>query len=308
MNSKIIAAIALSAIVGCATQPVKPSANEVELGQEIELLIEQKAAELRLQKTPISPNASLTGGRAFINTRTLPEALDKQTAEQVKLAVKSELEEKGYMMVSQRRSAHLVVDLGSGYRKLQPVEIGLRRPDSSRGSGSSAVTVREKKVVNGKVIYARRSQPAASKKPYLVVQVSANSYGKRPTRLSYMSLWSPESEWTGYQRALLSKLKKEMSNMLLMAPTKEVAMDGEPGCTPRFGYYQKNQIVTEILNGSPAEKAGLRVGDEILAIDSEPGREQGRDEIYESMIAVPIKLKRKDQIVRSSIQSEIMCE
>src|SRR5688572_1646125 len=58
-------------------------------------------------------------------------------------------------------------------------------------------------------------------------------------------------------------------------------------------------VVAEVIPGSPAAKAGLRVGDQILAVDDQPT--PTRDELIEAIGSkkvgdrVQLKLRRGDQ-------------
>jgi predicted metalloprotease with PDZ domain len=85
-------------------------------------------------------------------------------------------------------------------------------------------------------------------------------------------------------------------------------MKGDPSCAIRYGYTESNGKVLKVPKGSGAELAGMKVGDIILAIDSEsPANVVKNEEKYLKRLKVPLKLKRGDKIIRSEIQPTILC-
>lgn len=90
---------------------------------------------------------------------------------------------------------------------------------------------------------------------------------------------------------------------------RDLEIKGDPGCSSRFGFEQKDNRVTSVLKGSVAQRAGIKIGDVVLSVDSEPPTDAGYPaEIYEKQLKVPIKLKRGEKIIRTEISAKLACD
>ena len=83
-------------------------------------------------------------------------------------------------------------------------------------------------------------------------------------------------------------------------------------CAPRFGFTADGRgVVTLVIVGSPAARAGLRAGDVIEGLDSRPLAPDRPDvdaEVYEKRVVVPLKFNRAGVIQRAQIRPELVCE
>ncbi len=269
---------------------------------------EKSSSKLAVKKSPMSAQASLTGKNFSIETRYDKQSLSRESLDIIKSKLKQFLKTKGFVWVPKRRSAHLTVYIQSGYSALIPDSARKALKEAGiNPQGTVKVTKQEKRIENGKVVL-NNFKTFGEKVANFSITSYINDYGKRPTAGSWLTISAPQQEWTGYEDNLMKELEGQFKFLFVSAPAKNKKMKGDPGCVPRFGYEHENGKVIEVLNGSPAQKAGFKIGDMILSIDSESPLKQTDDKVYESRTQVPVKLKRKDKIVRTTIKSEIMCD
>lgn len=172
---------------------------------------------------------------------------------------------------------------------------------------------------DNKNIYSKVRSDIEGKTYELNYRGSSQEYGKRPKTVFYGYVKA------GTQKRLSEVLRdqapiwvKEFSQLKIEVPEKK--MKGPPGCLPRFGFevrVSRNSqgtvfTISEVLKSSAAEKAGLKVGDQIVGIDSVDyhsfSTKDESEKIYENQTEVPVKVLRAGKEVRTKIKSKISCE
>lgn len=273
-----------------------------------ELVVEFKAAPAQKQ---------VSGFRYYIDKKDLKNSLSPYIAQGLQKSIKARLEKQGYKLAKSMRKAHLIVQVASGKRtqrrSIESLITGNNDLDKAiqdigkkAGRLKGVTTSKTTTYINGK-LETKVTKTFEGKRPYFGLSAYIYSYGKRPEYLSHLNIWSPESEWTGYENKLTAKVTDRLKVLFPKAPKKNMAMKGDPACVPAFGYDRNENTVTEVIKGSSAEKAGFKVGDVILAIDSNPGSYNVSREVYEKSIEVPVKLKRGEKIIRTQVKSKIVC-
>lgn len=211
------------------------------------------------------------------------------------------LKQLGYTLVEARADADLWIDVE--YRPIL------------QSAKSQTLSVLE----GNKLIKSQVLADIESKTYVLDIRGSAQNYGQRP-KLLFSGFIK-----TGTQKRLAQVLRdkspgwaKELSQIIVQerkSPSK-----GKPGCLPRFGFEvtvaQSEQgftySISKVNNGSAAEKAGMKVGDELIAIDSMDynafSTSGNSDRVYEKMLVVPVKLMRDKKEVRTKIKPQMSCE
>lgn len=268
----------------------------------------QSQSELQVQKAPAPAQTKVTGKNVFVEERYATKSLSTVAAKNIIDSIKAMLTEKGYTIVDKRRLGHLTVYVQSTHTEAIP-EVARKVLKAAGLSPSSNVKVTQthKRIENGKVVL-NQTQNLTAQVASLNVIVYMYDYGQRPERLSWLTITSPEKEWTGFEADLEKEVKKQLKFLFLTAPNKNKKMKGDPGCIPRFGYEHENGKVIKVLKGSPAQTAGFKVGDTLLSIDSESPMGETSEKVYEAGTLVPVKLQRGEKIIRTSIKSKIMCD
>ncbi len=236
-------------------------------------------------------------GRTYHFDDTEPAySVEAQTVEKVKIIVRKKMTELGYEEVKARRKAYVSIYFVADWEKLADDDVTSVKTTTSR-------------IENGKVV--SQFSTDAKRLARFTLAVFTNTYGKRFTEVSRLFLKAPEAEWNGFEDQLLFSIERDFHGLIKAAPQVNQKMAGDPGCMPRFGYFSDRitEKVIKVSKKSPADRAGIRVGDQILAIDSLPPNEGLKsNQLYEDAVNVPVKFKRGDQILRAKMKPELICE
>lgn len=269
--------------------------------------------------------ASATAGDLYfletqMNVKSPSPVAQKALAE-LKEALRSKVEAAGYKAAKEPKAAHLLL----------LAELNVE--DHKEGSFRYRATVGSDPASRALVLIEGGT----------VLKLSAfaiqRSHGKRPVTVAQASTRGAQTSFAGAYAG-----KESISRIVnsFIIPKSGPAKDAElPGCYPSFGYrtmsapvepatlndlnaaFEKKDfkfapaqqfIVIKVVAGGPAQKAGLKIGDELLAIDSVPYEKfdtQAAGEeaaLYESKQPLPIKFKRAGKILRGSILPKIICE
>ena len=274
----------LLVFVGCATN--QPDATP-----------EQSAShQVDVTWTQIKPDTVIPGNIYNFDDSENKYSIDAQTLEKVKTIVRKKMAELGYQEVKTLRKAYVSVFIVADWEKLAD-------------DNASSVETTETRMQNGKIVSQFTTK--AKRLARFTIAMFTNSYGKRSSEVSRLFLKVPAEEWRGYEDQLLSSIERDFHGIMKAAPSSNQKMAGDPGCMPRFGYIsdRETEKVTKIWRKSPAERAGIKVGDQILAIDSMPINQSVEDnKMYEDGEKVPVKYKRGDKILRAQMQAALMCD
>lgn len=231
-----------------------------------------------------------TGDRVYLFDDGIEKFVGSKYKKKIRDLIESKLKLKGFKFVKKRVDSHLSIYL-----------------TAKKQNHGISVTQTIKHIVDGKVIRNNKKHSDGTEETFTIT-LFINDYGKRPLTSSWLSIDSPKGKLDKYKKKLLFSIESEFDSLFLKAPKTNKVMNGEPGCTPRFGFERNNKRITRVIPESPAEKAGFKVGDIILSIDSEPVANEISSHVYESRIKVPVKLSREKKIIRTEIQSAIICD
>ena len=251
------------------------------------------------RRSPINSAESLSGKRFFVEFER-SKTLSGSEMSKIKKRIEKEMIGLGFERAKSLRKAHVGLHIGSGYSTTSEEEFAgrLKKLDHALKTFLNQIPEDDGNLKDG---------PPGNANMFISVQ--GYHYGKRPRTLSWIEFISPEREWTQFEKQLQERLGEQFKFLMVKAPKKNTAMKGDPYCLPRFGYEldEDREVIKEILPDSPAKKSGLRVGDEIIAIDSVPANFETSPEVYENFITVPVKIRRNGKIVRTSIKPAVIC-
>lgn len=237
----------------------------------------------------------------------------------IKTKTEDQLKGLGFNLVKTRAEAHLWILLDYNVREY-PEAFTDQNVETTNGHVTGTVSVSESFVHEGRVHqYSVNSEQGPIGTLGMVVY--SQDYGQRPETLSWKRIRGPANS-VDFAVGIEKVADSWIRDLAQVKPLiKEKKQAGPPGCTPRFGFEVETfsienvpyKRVIEVLPKSPAQKAGIRVGDVILAIDSIPYADFSRDseksdKVYDLKVAVPIKFLRKTQEMRSHIKPKVMCD
>jgi hypothetical protein len=286
----------ITSLSGCTLDPVKETTTHVKETPNFYREINEKL--------------SLTGKVVYVSVYDegdIGKVLNQNHIQEFAKSLKDYLVKKGFTVTDKYSKGYSALYIaGDEYRP---------------GDKNSKVTetTSETTFVDGKVV--SNSQTVSTDHPLnrITIQWDINAYGKRPAKwfsLTYTSTKSLDDTFSDVTKTFFVNL----DSVLLASPPENTKMAGEPGCIPRFGYDERVVVedgreifkVTKVPVGSPAQKAGLHVGDIMDAIDSVPYTREWQTkppkDVYEKRVSVPIKFTRNGETIRSQIQAKIMCE
>lgn len=267
--------------ISCQQKPVQPSTLDALNDIEVHIHNPDRAVEI-------------TGKNYSIYWQDQDSLLSENFKKKVTLKVQNEMQKKGYTEVKTLRKGHITVFLTSS------------GPEEEQSRITIKTTTETFERVNNKVKYKKRTVEGVPAK--FEILLTSNSYGQRYKGFGSYSFVSNKKNWEGLEETLSLLVTEIPFSFLPAAPLKNQKMQGDPGCQPRLGYEVNPQgIITRVENGSPALDAGLKVKDQLIAIDSENYKVAISEEIYKSNLKVPIKFKRGETIHRAQIQPRIMC-
>lgn len=242
-------------------------------------------------------------GRTYnIDSSRLLAPLSKETVKKIADVVRKHMKELGYTEVPHRRKSYLTISIVTDVKSNIPQEL------ADKGlSKDSVIKTTTSHYENGKLTTTDEKQNAETARFAIGGQI--NRYGKRPELMNKLWLNSPAATWTAYEKELPEIVDQSWVGMFPPAPKENEKMQGDPGCLPRFGFDENELMIINVVKNSPAADAGMKVGDLIVALDSEkPKSNNYREELYIQRTKVPVKLKRGDKIIRTNIQARLMCE
>jgi len=220
---------------------------------------------------------------------------------------------KGYSTVSIGGDQHKPAFDSWGNPKVNEM---MKALDGDVPKEGSTVHVEETEVKDGKLV-KRTVVTDKTVLNRLVLCLDVNAYGLRPRRKFYFMI-SSEAALDSKMTEIFHMVVDQLDTFKLKPPPINEKMKGDPGCIPRFGFETVKKAdggnhyyeIDEIIPKSAAQKIDLRVGDRIEAIDSLPyGEWERKDtaEAYEKRFKLPVKIVRKGEVLRKTIQAEIMC-
>lgn len=270
----------------------------------------QPLIQSKLQEGASKP---LTGNLFFINVdkKKLDNELSKDLADFVVKSTEQFFTEKGFKSVTNSSKAHLIVHL---LHDRFIFDQGRFIPWTKEHEGLSPQTITKTTATirNGK-IQKKNREIISSFFQRLAIAPVVQEYGKRQVTLDVIVFEYRGKDWTKVKDELTSSFMKELAMLQIDPPAENLKTPGDPGCLPRFGFdlVEETATVRKVQANSPASKAGIRIGDVILAVDSQSYKDYDQrpdlDEVYEKSIEVPIKFKRGEKIFRRSIKSKILC-
>lgn len=242
-----------------------------------------------------SPSAEMTGKNYFIHWNDQDNLFPAKIKNRVVSKIQKEMQSKGYIEVNLLRKSHVTVFLNSS-------KSGVEEPDTETVSTTQTLVV-----IDGKKQFKTRTVKGIPVQ--FQIAISTNTYGQRFKYIANFSYISNKTDWYGLEESLAQLVEQTSFDSIPKAPLANKKMNGDPGCQPRLGYEENFRgVVTQIHKNSPAEDAGLKVGDQLLSIDSEDYRDAvEKEEIYKPNLKVPIKFKRGQEVIRSTIQARILC-
>ena len=269
--------------ISCQQKPVQSSTLQALNDIEVHIHNPDRAVEI-------------TGKNFSIYWQDYENLLSEELKKKVTLKVQNEMQKKGYTEVKTLRKGHITVFLTSdGPGKEQPGTI-------------VKTTTQKLERVNNEIKYKTHTVEGMPARFHIML--ASNSYGQRNRVFGSYSFVSNKKNWEGLEETLSMLVTEIPFSFLPTAPLKNQKMQGDPGCQPRLGYEVNPQgIVTRVEKGSPAFDAGLKVSDQLIAVDSENfDVAVSKEEIYKPNLKVPIKFKRGETIHRAQIQARIMCD
>jgi len=254
------------------------------------------------------PEINPTGNTLYLLPMDPAEkTINKQHQRMIQDFLTSYFRRQGFVVVDTLKEAYTSVYVGAG--QYFPT-VG--------GTKLIADEIEQTIVENGKVI-SHEKFSAANPSNWLGVTMAANTYGQRPKAMFAVKVYSP---WIldNYWNEVMTGIKEKLDAQTFTVPKENVKMAGAPGCGPRFGFDDRFVVngkdefykVTRVPKGSPGQKAGLKEGDVIEAVDSVPFVEWSANsdssEAYTKLIPVPIKYSRNGKTHRGTIQARVLCE
>jgi hypothetical protein len=256
--------------------------------------INAQANKLKVTKEPANASTEVPGKSYYFLKKDLNKHLSKRMTRVLSNYIKDLLKSKGYKEVKKYSEAYLSVSL-------------VAATAHERVNISSTTTTQ--KIVNGKIVENKTHENSENgERAWIILTNDILKHGKRPQKLSELKIKSPSKSWINHEDNLLKEIKNNTKSLFPKAPLKNMKMKGPPGCLPVFGYIKDaSGKVTGIRKGSAAEKAGIKVDDQLVAIDSHSPQRYVSDDVYENFISVPVKLERNGQVIRLSITPSILC-
>lgn len=248
----------------------------------------------------------------------VPESLFADASASV-LKIEKWFQDNGYTISQSRAKADFWVDLS--VRMLEP----LKSTDKTITTDVIQTETRTKAINGTNDIVVQRAVADKDGRLYDYSFLGGvQESGKRLAPTFYTSAKS------GSISALSERLRAEIPNWIAeltkiqvaaKAPSKKINSSQGPGCTPRFGFEfvrridgeQNAYVVHKVLKKSAADKAGVKVGDQIIGVDSQSYDEFLKNsksmlKVYDEKIEVPLKLRRGDKEIRSKIRAAVSCE
>lgn len=300
MNFKLL--LTLLFMVSCASAPIEDQITSDEKQDDI--------LTSRIQK---SERKDLTGNLVFINLdrKKLYSEVGADLTNLFIIQTREYLTKNGFKEIRKSSKAHLVVHIVHERFVFEKGRyVPLTKENKNLSSGPE--------IIQTVTTYSKGETSTRREiiSPYfqrLSIVPVVQEYGKRHAPLDFLGFSFRGENWNDVSDQLTSLLTSKMKGLNLHAPETNMKMAGDPGCLPRFGFDfdEETTTVNHIQPNSPAEAIGMKVGDVILAIDSQPYSDYNKrpdlEEQYSKGIEVPIKFRRKDQILRKNIKSKIMC-
>lgn len=288
--------IIFSFLLGCETSQKLPEINPIEQNS-----LKTETSELRVHlEQEQKPPYLLTGRNVFIAVGG-DDSVDKNCAAantqlaEFRKTLSINLESHGFKITTLPRKAHSQVFLAC--HEAPPIK-------------SMSATSRYE---NGMWI-TKKTESEMVRKSFLLIWTT-HEYGFRQKFAFNLSISTDQESWDDFLPKAILKANDEFAALNMTAPKEDLKMAGDPGCQPRFGFEAKldqddsqKYRVTEILPNSPAKISGLKVGDEIVAIDSIAyDNKDFPDTVYQTKIPIPLKFVRNGKVIRSSILPKIVC-
>jgi hypothetical protein len=249
-----------------------------------------RSTEIRVHRYPVPAEARLTGRNFYIQQRDYLPSISAEFRKKAEAVLRAELVSLGFKEVPSHRKAHLVAGITSDRFYL-----------NGEGQGYAL----------NQVTASQAAELGFFQTARLFVIFAPQAYGERLNNFASVVFESPGAEWTGYEAPLLEALTTQLKGVMIKAPDSDQKMKGDPGCYPRFGFdNDTNGKVVVIVKGSPADRAGIKVGDLLLAIDSQEvgGEKTNYESVYKNFEKVPVKLKRGEEILRKEMKPTLLCD
>lgn len=304
---KVVTLVGLLFLIACETTTPKKTVDHLRLSEPEPAV--HPASEILFEKKQEA--FTLTGRNVYVDLQRLlsEDCFSKSELEEIKKEVSAYLAKQGFTVVNQARKAHS--DLA-----LLCDEDSIVKSEGSAGSGPIETTEIKSSFKNGKYETETRKFYSGSGWKRFGFGWTIHEYGRREKTAFTLAVRTDKDKWERLKPEIRKRAREELSALNLRPPADNQKMAGDPACQPRMGFDAPPQskegkiiyVVSEVLPGSPALVAGMRVGDTVLAIDSvEYSFNSVHDSVYEEKITVPLKLLRNGKIVRSSITSKVMC-
>ncbi len=288
MRFLVVALFSLT-IAGCETAPRSPSLDD---GLKV------PALAIGVGKGQVPADTKFSGRNYFLDTSYVRVGLSDATVKELAGITRTHLKSLGFEEVSSRRKSHLMVFLYAD-----------RDLNSNDGSVLTATETHKMVMKEGAPVFETIQEN--SNQMVFQTQVQMNRHGRRPEVLGHVVFRSANEQWTGSEEQLVLMYKEQIVDLLPKAPLQNEKMKGDPGCILRFGFEEHKAKVTSVLKNSPAEKAGIKIGDLVESIDSVPHSLSTIEKLegaYAQNLKVPIKLMRNGKTIRSQIAADVVCE
>jgi hypothetical protein len=267
------------------------------------------APEIHFSKVLKDASLSFTGRNVYVDLSRASEITrcmtDKELAA-IKKAAEEQLRNQGFTVLTQARKAHSeLIFICDKYQN-----------GASESNNAVLVTETTSKFENGKLTTETKTYYSGGNWQRFSFGWVTHEHGRRERTAFTLSLSADKNKWENLKPQIAKRIVEELTALNLKPPAEDLKMAGDPACQPRFGFLapakmvngETKFIVTEVLPESPAKRAGIRLGDAMLALDSvEYSDSAFPDSLYEVKAAVPVKFSRNGKVIRSSITSQVIC-
>ncbi len=276
----------------------------------------------------ISQKTAPTGDRYFIYIFDSVKAanfIDHTQLEALTDSLKKILSEKGFQEAPNATKAHLFIGIDfkeyvlSGNRKhLTEVLKAINTHNPALEKPGSSVGVRYQLEQENKIIYEQNYEWRTSVTDHFVIGAYSQNYRSRP-KTYFSTSFLIDRKTSKNDQHWVDALKQQIAKLDLKQEVQSKKKDGDPGCYPMYGletrrivneFGEIKYIISKLRPNSPATKSGLRIGDTLIAIDSQPfsDSDPADHEAYEKFLVAPIKYARNGVTLRSTIKPYLACD
>lgn len=270
----------------------------------------------------------VSGWNAYVELDNKSQGqLEKSLLLELKQKTESQLRALGFKLASQKVAANVWIRVSYSdvsFATAFPFENVGSVPSESRileaaNEAPQAAKRNVQVLLDGK-FYSLQSERNEKVGDYYLT-VYAQNYGERPQDI----YWMRQRGLAGtevFHQAIQSATDRWIAGLsFLKDRVREQKQAGPPGCIPRLGFAvepvsikgQLQYLVTAVEKTSPAQKAGVRVGDFVLEVDSHSYGEFAKKPefnraAYKDLKKVPVKLLRGEKEILSQIQAQMVCK